>query len=281
MADGKVVLIKRTINNIEPPDGWLVSTPFGHLSIDGTKAGRLARLGDVLKWLEGTREWSRERALMALLDGLPADAMDHVYRVQPGRDACLVPTDDRFGYWSDQQLEDDKQRHAANEAMRINTLGLRDSWATASHYNQSVPVSGPGMPALRKRLQDWRKATIRLSGAAVCTTTVARNDWSANYLAVPLRKAFEWWGYGSMEKASDTKEERQDTKPTSEWNDARIVARHAELKKDKQGKFTQRLANESGWSDRDIRRVVKAAKDAGVLGKMAGSLVSQPAKKRR
>lgn len=223
MADGKVVLIKRTINNIEPPDGWLVSTPFGHLSIDGTKAGRLARLGDVLKWLEGTREWSRERALMFLLDRLPDDAMRHVYRVQPGRDARQVSEVDSFGFLTAKQLEEAKRIGSAlaPESQGLGSTEWQAEFARAAPppcASGSRPASEPGLPALRLLLTCWSKPTARevRTRADVCTTTMQGKAWQVNYLAVPLLKAFEWWGWGRVAEAENNMEEGHaaPTRPT-------------------------------------------------------------------
>ncbi|HEX5310302.1 hypothetical protein [Aquabacterium sp.] len=294
MASNNVTSLHQGDRTVEPPDGWQASTPFGHLSSDGTKAGRLARLGDVLKWIEVGREWPRDEALKCLLNRLPVDAMGRIYRVQPGSFACKVSESESFGFPATQQRQ---------EANRANSASALKSGAFASPewlaefapvHRVSAPVAlrptaDPGVPALRLLLSTcWSKPTTRdaRTRADVCTTTMQGKAWQANYLAVPLLKAFEWWGYGRLVDAGIGEETGRDnldlaTGPASGWTDARIAARHAELKAAGERAPTLKLCEESGLSDREIRRAKARVKASGPLGQAVAVLATRPGNKRR
>lgn len=301
MASNNVTSLHQDGHPVEPPDGYQVRTPFGLLKIDDTKAGLLARLGDVLKWIEDGREWTRERALTFLLDGLPSDAMHHVYRLQPGRDPRLVSLDDRFGYWSDQQLPSANRANSAN-ALKSGVFGSTEWLAEFAPVHRVsapvalVPTADPGLPALRLLLSTrWSKPTTRdaRTRADVCTTSMQGNAWQANYLAVPLLKAFDWWGYGRLVAADGAEEDghaapsdgrlpsQAAPAPASGWTDARIAARHAELMAAKERAPTLKLCKESGLSEREIRRAKARVKASGALGQAVAVLATQPGNKRR
>jgi hypothetical protein len=209
MARNKVVSIHKQGQDIEPPEGWQASTPFGHLTKNDEP---FARVGEVLRWLEESHLWSRERALNFLLEKLPPDAICHIHRIEPGRDPVQVAMEDSFGFPTAQQLEKAKREYEAGSSSveglgspewraefapgrRVISNGLNGGAQTRRPV-QWPPSSTPGMPALRLLLSCWTESQRWVSRDRANVNTVDLLDWQANHIAVSMVKAFEWWGYG-------------------------------------------------------------------------------------
>lgn len=72
-AGAKVAHLKTTPACVDPPEGWRLESEHGYQAMDGTPAGRLVRLHDVVAWLKASRSIpSLEacRIVEASLDGM-------------------------------------------------------------------------------------------------------------------------------------------------------------------------------------------------------------------
>lgn len=206
MSDEKVINLHKGAGAHEPPEGWTVRGPFGFMEFDsGAADGRLARLGDVLRWLEEVRELPRSRALDVLISGLPEGAMACMYGLKSGAYAQPLPVDYMFGFHTPPQHEEAKRVHSNNAWSGLGSTEWRSEFPRRIEPYQGPPVSEPGLPVLRLLLSCWKeeKRWVPAEREWVNTTDLKRGNWQANYLAVPLSKASEWWGYGRVVAEQD------------------------------------------------------------------------------
>ena len=182
-ANGKIAVqaMRPDSDDVEPPNEWAKDSPFGFLASSAAKAGNLARLGDVLYWLADRRELPVGEAARVLANGLPEDVMSHVYQVRASDFAELVPGDCMFGLSTlEAKARNDQARAAAAQA-----------GAFRGFVRPIGPASEPGRPALLACLASWS------AGAARAEKHPANNVRTVGArLAVPMTKAYQWWGYG-------------------------------------------------------------------------------------
>jgi hypothetical protein len=278
VSDEKVVSLHKAGQEVKPPDGWRADSPFGHLKI-GDKP--LARLGDVLRWLEGARDWPREEALPELLGRLPSDSVQWVHWVNVGKKPIPVnaPDSELFGFQTAAQRHEAEQSYIAqsraSELRRYYSIHPNGSEFSSPNFGNIRPYSGPkisepGLPALKLLLSCWSEPTRWIPRDRVNVDTVDLPSWPANHIAVPMAKAAEWWGYGRIasepvkpnESAAATPEPKADGRAA--W--AEVV--------------TQRLAvkgmkgNAARWTDpqcmalHDELTRLEALRDAGKGGKL-------------
>lgn len=187
----------------------------------------LARLGDVLTWLETSRMWSRERALTHLLDRMPDSVMDCLYWISLDRDPVPVNPVHQFGFPTPRQRDQAMSQGApglgsvewlsefqVKAQRRMISHGIDNQGRSVQRPRSPVtlrPAVEPGMPALRLLLGCWRQSQIRIKGEQVSTTDIQGRQWMANYLAVPLNKAFEWWDYGQQAAKPEADEDASAT----------------------------------------------------------------------
>jgi hypothetical protein len=224
VSDEKVINLHKGAGTHEPPEGWNVRGQFGFMEFDsGAADGRLARLGDVLRWLEDARGLPRSKALEVLIDGLPNDASEWMYTLRNGAYAERLPVGYMFGFHTRAQHEEAVRAHnqvpwsglgspewqSELRGRRVISPGF-GGWGAHSGPRpayQGPKVSEPGLPVLRLALGRWadEKRWVPPKREWVNTTDFEGVSWPMNYLAVPLSKAFEWWGYGKLaEQASPT-----------------------------------------------------------------------------
>ncbi len=283
MSKNKVVPIGRKVDDGEPPEGWNIRSPFGFLAFDDTRGGRLARLGDVLLWIEKEKVLPRDRALQVLTDRLPEDAIAWVYGLTDGGYANKLPDG-----WLDTLAHrmQAPRRRQISPGISGNRIGSdewyarddfssvrSDSRASKTVQASVAPAPEPGLPTLRLLLRCWGPLNQKQGDEPALRTG---EQWPVNYLAVPLLKAAEWWGYGrtveAQPKPSESPAATTEQVSTDEWDGRRLAERHATLKSDGQGKWTQRLVAESGVPDREIRRRIASTKSAGSIGAIASNL---------
>jgi hypothetical protein len=206
VSDEKVVSLHKPGHEIKPPDGWRAASPFGHLKKEGE---RLARVGDVLRWLEDAHEWSREQALSDLLARLPNDAVRWVCWVNVGKEPIPVTDPDSalFGFHTAAQraaaIREYNERAREAELRRYYSIHPRGSEFSSPCFTNIRPYWGPresepGLPALKLLLSCWSSPTAWIARDRANVDTVDILDWPANHIAVPLAKAAEWWGYGRI-----------------------------------------------------------------------------------
>jgi len=185
--------------SLEPPDSWQQKTPFGFMGFDSTKAGRLVRLADVLRWLgENPSPLPHAVALGVLCANMPPDVMQWLYQVKPGGGyATLLPADSMFGYMTAAQIEAAKKK-AAQDALQRDLMAQRNGrfgggWRFEAGKVTTTPQQPvePGLPALLKCIKaTWMREFYK--GAP----TIDHPRTPLSYFAIPLEKAVECWGYG-------------------------------------------------------------------------------------
>jgi len=220
-----------------PPDGWVKRSPFGFLGYAG---GDLARLGDVLLWLEHTKGLPRAASVDELVLAMPEDVMASLYYLSRAdefgaeRYADLMPPDAPFS------------GPGSLPCPAWRTEGEHQAFLDSARLTRD-PKAKTGRAALVERLKRW--ATVPVMEQ---TDPVNKPTSHASRLAVPMHLAFRWWGYGQLvaQQAAPASE-------ADEWDGARLWKRLEALKADGKGKQTQRLVQESGIPERDIRRLVK------------------------
>jgi hypothetical protein len=273
--------------NMPPPEGYDQRSRFGFLGFDnGAEDGRLARLGDVLRWLETAKVLPRDKALQMLVDRLPGDAMAWLYGVKPGTSAVKIPDRHMFGFHTQEQHDAAKSAHEAgnlvssHQGRRVISTGIPRHWQDGSISRVPRPitpyngpaVSEPGLPVLRLVLNCWAQETrwVPALREQKNTTDFEGSAWQANYLAVPLAKAAEWWGYGRTiaaapmlgQSTAQTPGPQADSQPT--W--AGVVAQRLAAKGVK--------GNAARWTDpqclalHDELTRLEALRDAGKGGKL-------------
>ena len=221
-----------------PPDGWVKRSPLGFL---GYADGDLARLGDVLVWMERTKGLPRAVSVRELVRAMPEDVMASLYYISRAdefggeRYADLMPPDSTFsglGSLPSPAWRSEQEHQTALEAVRL----------------ARNPNAKTGRAALAECLKRWATAPVMEQ-----TDPVNNPASHASRLAVPMRLAFRWWDYGQLaEQQAAPAGETAD-----EWDGARLWERMGELKADGKGKHTQRLVQESGVPERKIRLLVE------------------------
>lgn len=255
------------VPEVLPPDGWVKRSPLGFLGYAG---GDLARLGDVLVWMERTKGLPRAVSVRELVRDMPEDVMASLYYISRAdefggeRYADLMPPDSTFsglGSLPSPAWRSEQEHQTALEAVRL----------------ARNPNAKTGRAALAECLKRWATAPVMEQ-----TDPVNNPASHASRLAVPMHLAFRWWDYGQLAE--------QQAAPTGEtadaWDGARLWGRMGELKADGKGKHTQRLVQESGVPERKIRRLVEPyrpadTKKAGAIGAMARTVVKDGTKTRR
>ena len=250
-----------------PPDGWVKRSPLGFL---GYADGDLARLGDVLVWMEHTKGLPRAVSVRELVRAMPEDVMASLYYISRAdefggeRYADLMPPDSTFsglGSLPSPAWRSEQEHQTALEAVRL----------------ARNPNAKTGRAALAECLKRWATAPVMEQ-----TDPVNNPASHASRLAVPMRLAFRWWGYGQLAA--------QQAAPAGgvacEWTGERLWRRLEELMNDRHGKHMQRLVDETGINDREIRRRVAPyrpadTKKAGAIGAMAHTVVKDGTKTRR
>ena len=250
-ATGKIAVqaMRPDSDDVEPPNEWVKGTPFGFLASSAAKAGNLARLGDVLFWLADRRGLPVAEAARVLSDGLPDDVMSHVYQVRASDFAELVPGDCMFGLATlEAKARNDQARAAAAQAS-----------AFRGYVRTIGPASEPGRPALLACLASWS------AGAARADKHPANNVRTVGArLAVPIAKAYRWWGYGQQAAPAGADTETGGEPDVSTW--AKVVA----VYRDRPGVWTDEMCKTAAREEK--RR--KDRHEAGVRIAMGAELVN-------
>lgn len=187
-----------------PPDGWVKESPFGYLRYEG---GDLARLGDVQAWMEEVKGFDCSQSMAELIKRMPEDVMGCLYYVNQIGDngkpqnAQLMPPDSTFSHGGGalpKPVWKSEERHAESLAM------YRTSAAAAPKKT--------GRPALVYRLE--YAVRVQQLGTADPMNNPASH---AARLAVPMAKAYQWWGYGQLAAPAGADTEAGSVPDVSTW----------------------------------------------------------------
>lgn len=195
------------VPEVLPPDGWVKRSPLGFLGYAG---GDLARLGDVLVWMERTKGLPRAVAVRELVRDMPEDVMASLYYISRAdefggeRYADLMPPDSTFsglGSLPSPPWRSEQEHQTALEAVRL----------------ARNPNAKTGRAALAECLKRWATAPVMEQTDPVNNPThhVAR-------LAVPMAKAYQWWGYGQLAAPAGADTEADSEPDVSTWE--KVVA---------------------------------------------------------
>lgn len=202
----KVIDLFRPERVISPPEGWELQGKHGFNRGEIAQGNTidLARLGDVLDWLETTQELPRKAAIELLLEHLEKGISQGVYWLKKDEYAERLSDDFRYWYPSEKKQREDY----ANELRAVrerNRNAIRfSSWDGNEFYDylplpvlEIVPPPEP-LDALRKRvIQQWGEKERVVKKSLVSSTEDIRIH--CNYLAVPITAAYAAWGYGRIE----------------------------------------------------------------------------------
>lgn len=188
--------LKPATQAMELPESWQQKSAFGFLGFDLTPAGRLVRLADVLRWLgDHPNPLPHPMALTALCDAMPPDAMQWLYELdRNGGYAIPVPTDYMFGYQTAAQIDAANVdaaswEHEAKKGDRW--LGGRTRFEAGKLTTTPATPTEPGLPALLRYIKAmWANEGFKDEPMK------NRKKKSPSYLAIPLEKAAEHWGWG-------------------------------------------------------------------------------------
>jgi hypothetical protein len=116
-AGAVVPLIPPKSEAIQPPESWQLKTSFGYMRANAEEGGELVRLGDLLRWIENTRQVPRKKAIEMVLEALPPDVMDWLFQLKPDDYAEPVPKDCMFGQLTAREAEakEDEAQRKRNE----------------------------------------------------------------------------------------------------------------------------------------------------------------------
>lgn len=256
-----VHVLKPPQSNVLPPDDWALDGKFGHMAFEVGNTGRLVRLADVLRWLQSSRALPRSKALKLLCDGMPAGVISWLYRLQPSDYAMAVPSNYAFNYETAEQIaarQFQDRQNAIQKGLELErSYGRFGPFAVVGGritFGYPEPTK-PGLPALLKRLQSLWVPTKLRRGATCDVLDDPRSILTA--LAIPLDKAHEFWGYGTVVTAPLSAE----TQPASkEWPGESLAAQLAVFKADGKPAPMKRLAALTGLDDRKIRHLIAGDK---------------------
>lgn len=239
------------VPEVLPPDGWVKDSPFGFLRYEG---GDLARLGDVQAWLEEVKGFDCSQSMAELIKRMPEDVMGCLYFIYPPGDngkplnAQLMPPDSTFSHGGGalpKPVWKSEERHARTLAM--------------FHASRAEPPKKTGRAALVDRLE-----------YAVRVQQMGRDDPMNNpeshaaRLAVPMAKAYQWWGYGQQAAPAGADTETGGEPDVSTW--AKVVA----VYRDRPGVWTDEMCKTAAREEK--RR--KDRHEAGVRIAMGAELVN-------
>lgn len=272
----KVIAIKPQPLAVQPPDDWKAHSSLGlYLRFDGTDAGRLARLGDVVRWLMQTRELPRATAVAAVCDALEAASpAPGLFFCEKTETAKPVPDGFAFGLHTAESLERAKDKYGEDTRQRGLEQRRASEWGSSGWLNRDGfcgstratnqraapswpdPVL-PGLPAAVQSMRaSWGKSTR--DDAKVLDDI--RGSSSLQRLAVRMADAAALWGYG---RAGSTVDMPNAAPAPDEWDGARLLARRDELRGQGVRNFNQELQTLSGLGDREIRRRISAVEKLG------------------
>ena len=256
-----VHVLKPPLSSVLPPDDWALDGKFGHMAFEVGNTGRLVRLADVLRWLQASRALPRSEALKLLCDGMPGEVMGWLYRVELTNWAVSVPAADTFGFLTAAQITARKDKDAREHSQALFRRHQQNGrYSTPMTVNNGRISTGeypaptePGLPALLKRLNAYWRLLEWNRNAGCDMLDEPRSILTT--LAIPLDKAHEFWGYGTVVTAPLSAEKQPASK---EWTGERLAAHRAVFEADGKAAPMKRLAAFTGLSDRKIRRLIEA-----------------------
>lgn len=253
------------VPEVLPPDGWVKDSPFGFLRYEG---GDLARLGDVQAWLEEVKGFDCSQSMAELIKRMPEDVMVCLYYINRIGDngkplnAQLMPVDSTFSHDGNslpKPVWQSEERHAESLAMH--------------RIHAAAQPKTTGRPALVDRLERTMRAQRMGAVDPMNNPThhVAR-------LAVPMAKAYQWWGYGQLAAPAGADTEADSEPDVSTWgslvtyrkaypSDKWTLEMKATVKAEKTRRkglpgstgVAKRMASELGISEKRLNDLVREA----------------------
>ena len=224
------------------------------------------RLADVMWWLMKTKPLPRLRALQLLLEPIERDeVMPCLYQLDPSDYANPVPTDSMFGFPTARERREHDELFGPSSFASEEWLerDFRSRWFPPRSLDDQPE---PGGPALVQRLMQSWSTPPRRPGRPDALDD--RSSYAA--LAIPIHRAFAWWGYGTVSAAPATVqapafEDLRGRPKGSQWSDAERAVLLAEFERRircnaSQSSVCKQLGDELGMSRPSIETQIKKAR---------------------
>ena len=244
---------------ITPEPGWQARSGYGVMKTpDGV---RLVALADLARWLRERDELTTLQAVNAVINALTVDDLKLLWFTNyhnPSIDAD-------GGAWRREMAEDGVDLECPFPL--VNPEGDRPSFAM---FAPQVPrrfrelkrggQSSPELDAWLAKPEGERKHEMlkeRLRGELFFAfenpfSKDAGEVISKSFLAIPIHRAHECWGWGSAAPAAGDGEQAKEQ--GEEWSGERLFHESKALKAKGSRRPTQDLAELSGLSGREVRR---------------------------
>lgn len=152
----------RAAHVVQLRDDFAQSDGFGFKGLDNTPAGRVVRLGDVVRWLEKNTPCPRGEAVSMVLDALQPAHMSALCELDLGKlHAHPLDVDGRFGCRTQNELN--KAWRGASNTRTHATIGSGSNWAT---MGGALSVS-PAVPRRWADSREFKRAAPGTYGAQV------------------------------------------------------------------------------------------------------------------
>jgi len=259
---------------------------FGFRGLDNTPAGRVVRLGDVVRWLQRSKPRPEGEALALVLDALTPAHMPALCELDHGPRRMHAKTIDavgRFGCPTQDKLNAAwaKRRQLASGHVSGNgsswvTMGgaLGNTLVDRRGFGVHIVVPEPGTPGgpavaveaglpalLASIAKDWQAPFTKNRQGVV---NIDAPDVWASRLAIRLNVAHALWGCGQpIEAPAVEVAPTADTPlaapagmpaPDEEWTGPKLAALKDELQRHGVKNFNQEMQKRTGLQVREIRR---------------------------
>lgn len=156
--EATVTPIREAPAAVDPPDGWELHSSHGYMSTDGTPAGRLVRLIDVLKWLQRACGLPFKRVVGLLCDALTPDAAAWLFLPEHDDFAKPLPLD--YGFFDDRGPEfygwDDPPRQPDGRGLPGLKRAMHKQWIEAPPYLEPIDLD--------RDLSFWEGSAVNTEG---------------------------------------------------------------------------------------------------------------------
>lgn len=241
MGTANVVPLRGQPQRAEPPPGWVVDSPYGHLRCDATPAGRLVRLADVVLWLMGSpKELPRKAAIEAVCSALTPELYGRLYMLRKADYAQPVGVDCMWGYQTDAQYREGVERQAQDHRQKQFEDDQRSAWRggfgtprpsllQARQARTGEPASSPpayvapapGLPALIACIKYRLTKPHRIPEKDSLRNP---SEYLAG-LAIPINQAHATWGYGVVHQLRSLRPTDKAAEPV-QWVERSTVGLH-------------------------------------------------------
>lgn len=255
---------------------WAAHSAAGYfMRADGTDAGRLVRLADVLRWLMHRKEMPLNDAVSAICSVLeaaqPAPAL---FFVDKTAHAKPIPASECFGLHTEATWRLAEAKWRQETLQRELDSSERGAWRSTRFFDDGMSRSRPAKPAIVTPGLPAAVHRVR-SAWTNCRDIEGRLDdrrLHATCFAVSLIDAARLWGYGAASQAESGGRVWTDDKKRD------LLAAHTKLKAGGEPAPTQKLAEQYGVGETTIKTRLREARmlDASGAGRSRAKKLAKP-----